>query len=271
MSLIWDPPRVAFTIPYIDLSIYWYSIFFAIGFYGAFLTARFLIRGYDKKWDEKSRHQYIDRLAIYVFIGILIGARLGHVIFYDLSYHMENPIEIFNFRQGGLASHGGILGLFIALWLFLRRNRALPAFDALDLLAVSSAWMATCIRIGNFFNQEIVGLPSSLPWAVTFQSPLDAVGGIPRHPVQLYEAFVSGVLFIVMMIYARKGHWAQNGRLAGWYLAILFTARYIIEFYKVPQSGFDSPLLSMGQLLSLPILIFALFLIFRPKKRARNL
>jgi len=258
---------VACTIPYIDLPVYWYSIFFAIGFYGALITARFLIRGYDKNWDVRSQNNYIDRLALYVFIGLVIGARLGHVIFYDLSYHIAHPAEIFNLRQGGLSSHGGILGLFIALWIFVRKNRKLPGFDTLDLVALSSAWMATCIRIGNFFNQEIVGLPSSLPWAVTFQSPLDATGGIPRHPVQLYEASVSALLFAVMMVFARKGRWAQNGRLTGYYLFVLFTFRYIIEFYKVPQSSFDSPLLSMGQLLTFPVLLFALFLITKKERK----
>jgi len=262
----WDPPRVAFTLPYFDLPIYWYSLFFAVGFYGAFLIARSLMRGYDSSHDKKRSYHYVDRLALYCFIGLLIGARLGHVLFYDLSYHITNPLDILNFRQGGLSSHGGIFGLFIALFLFKRKNKEYPSLaivDILDLLAVSSAWMATCIRIGNFVNQEIVGLPTSVPWAVVFQSPLDATGGIPRHPTQLYEALVSAVLCAAMMLYGKKGRWAQNGRVAGWYLLILFIFRYLIEFFKVPQSGFDSPLFSMGQLLTIPVLIFALFLILR--------
>jgi len=270
--ITWNPDRVAFTIPYFIFDIYWYSIFFAIGFYGAIVIARYLIKARAKSFstfDQAQIDSYIDWLTFYCFIGVIVGARLGHVLFYDLAHHLAQPLDIFNLRLGGLASHGGIIGLLIALWFFSKKKGyTAPYFprryDLFDLLSVASAWLAGCIRIGNFFNQEIVGLQTTVPWAVRFISPLDASGGIPRHPTQLYEAFVAFSLLILLLFITRGKKWATGGRLTGWYLLLTFSFRYLIEQYKVPQCTFDAHAMHMGQLLSIPLILIALYLIFRP-------
>jgi len=270
----WDPSREAFWIPYFGFPIYWYSIFFAIGFYGALLIARSLVR--EKTKSHCSTEQadvFIEKLALYMFVGTLLGARLGHVLLYDFTHYFNHPIEILNVRQGGLASHGGVIGAALALWAFIKIQRPQSffpqGFDLLDLLALSSAWLAGCIRIGNFFNQEIVGRVTSLPWAVIFEHPVEATGGLPRHPVQLYEALVSFTLLIIMLCHGKKGRWASQGRLTGYYLLATFSMRYLIEFVKTAQCSFDTSGISMGQLLSLPILVAALLLIFRPTRTAK--
>lgn len=277
---VWNPHREAFSLPFFNFPIYWYSLWFALGFYGAIVIARSLIRGraiaFGKKESEDlaSINRYIERLAIFCFFGILIGARLGHILFYDLSHYVHTPLDILNFRQGGLSSHGGVIGLCVALLWFNRKKVSLPYLpygaDILDLLAISSAFTAGCIRIGNFFNQEIVGTVTSVPWAVIFVSPLDAEGGLPRHPVQLYEALVAFLLLIPLLIIGRKGRFATNGRLAGWYLIILFSFRSLIEILKTPQSEFDVSFFHMGQLLSIPVILFGICLVMRARFQ-RNL
>ena len=261
--MFWNPSREAFSIPGLDFCIYWYSLWFAFGFYGAVVICRFLI--WRRGGKRKEIREYVDHLAAYCFFGLLIGARLGHVLFYEPSYYLDHPFEILALRQGGLSSHGAVLGLFFALWRFHKRPAAhdyLPrGKDLLDLLAVGSMWTAACIRIGNFFNQEIVGTPTALPWAIVFGAPADAVGGIARHPVQLYEAGVSLVLLCSALYLCKDGGFAKNGRVAGWILISTFTARFFLEFLKVPQCSFDAGLFHMGQLLSLPIIFTGGYLV----------
>ena len=274
---VWNPPREAFIIPSIDLPVFWYSLWFALGFYGAVVIARSLVRsravaivGKDHV-DVMAIDHYIERLALYVFLGMIIGARLGHILFYDATHYLNHPLDILNFRQGGLASHGAIIGMCFALWRCSKKSSPLQYIpsgaDILDLVAISSAWPAFCIRIGNFFNQEIVGTVTSLPWAVIFVSPLDASGGVPRHPAQLYEALVSFCLLVPLYFMGRKGGFATNGRITGWYLIITFSMRSLIELLKAPQCDFDTGVLHMGQLLSLPVIIFGIALIVRDCKK----
>jgi prolipoprotein diacylglyceryl transferase len=271
--LFWNPSREACILPYLDFPIYWYSLWFALGFYGAVVIGRSLIRSRakalvgEKGTDQREINNYIERLALYCFFGLLIGARLGHVLFYDASYYFEHPIDILAIRQGGLSSHGAVVGLFIALWWFHRKTTAQPYLprggDLLDLLAISSAWTAGCIRSGNFFNQEIVGTQTTLPWAIVFGSPVDANGVFPRHPTQLYEAAVSLILLICLLWICRGGKFAKNGLIAGWVLIITFTARFFLEFLKAPQCDFDTGCWHMGQLLSLPVIAVGILLVVR--------
>jgi prolipoprotein diacylglyceryl transferase len=269
----WDPSREAFSVPFFHFPVYWYSIWFALGFYGAVLIFQWLITrrarllGDDISASRLEISHFVEQVSIYSFIGVLVGARLGHVLFYDVSYYMSNPVEIVKVWHGGLASHGAVIGLLIALWIFNRKPRASPAlpqgYDLLDAMAISSAWMAFCIRVGNFWNQEIVGNPTSVPWAILFGSPQDGIGSLPRHPVQLYEALTALILLVIMLFWSRNGRWAVHGQCAGWYLGILFSFRIFFEYFKVPQSAFDTGSFHMGQLLSLPVIMFAVFLIIR--------
>ena len=271
--LFWNPSREVFTLPFFDFPIYWYSLWFALGFYGAVVIGRFLILDRasvlvgEKASDQRAINTYIERLALYCFFGLLIGARLGHVLFYDVGYYFEHPLAILAVRQGGLSSHGAVIGLFIALWWFHKKPVAhtyLPqGGDLLDVLAISSAWTAACIRIGNFFNQEIVGTQTSVPWAIVFGSPVDACGVVPRHPTQLYEAGVSLILLVCLLWFCRGGRFAKNGLIAGWVLIITFTARFFLEFLKAPQCEFDTGYWHMGQLLSLPVIAAGIFLVMR--------
>ena len=277
--LFWNPSREVFTLPYFDFPIYWYSLWFALGFYGAVVIGRFLIQDRasvlvgEKKSDQRGINTYIERLALYGFFGLLIGARLGHVLFYDATYYFEHPLTILAVRQGGLSSHGAVVGLFIALWWFHKKPVAyayLPqGGDLLDVLAISSAWTAACIRIGNFFNQEIVGTQTSVPWAIVFGSPVDACGAVPRHPTQLYEAAVSLILLVCLLWICRGGRFAKNGLIAGWVLIITFTARFFLEFLKAPQCEFDTGCWHMGQLLSLPVIAFGVLLVIRAVRSRR--
>lgn len=270
---VWNPSREAFVIPYLEFPIYWYSLLFGVGFYGAVLIGRFLLRDRavflvgKNDADFGAVDQYLERLAIFGFIGILIGARLGHVLFYEPLHYVHHPLDILNFRQGGLASHGAVIGLCVALWWFQKKKPSLAYLpqgaDLLDLVAICSSWTAGCIRVGNFFNQEIVGTVTTVPWAVTFMSPLDATGGIPRHPAQLYEALVSFFLMIPLLIIGRRGGFATDGKITGWYLIITFSLRCILETLKAPQSEFDTGVLHMGQLLSLPVIVFGIALLVR--------
>lgn len=267
----WNPPREALYLPFVDFPVYWYSIMFAIGFYGAMLIVQILIRKNSLSkdptaFDPIATHKYSERLAIYCFFGMLIGARLGHILFYDLSHYLHAPMEVFMLRRGGLSSHGAIAGIVIAFVVFSRRS--CPTYlpkgnDLLDIIAIGSAWAAGWIRIGNFFNQEVIGTVTQVPWAVIFGSPVDAADVLPRHPTQLYEACVAFALLIGLLILGRAVRWTYQGRIAGWYILILFTFRCFFEFFKAAQCDFDTTGAHMGQILSIPLLLWSLYLIFR--------
>ncbi len=272
-SIFWDPPREAFTLPFINFEIYWYSIFFALGFLGAYLITLYEFRLHLARTQNlpedtlrKTAYAYVDRLTLYLFFGLLIGARLGHILFYDLSYFFKHPIEVFYIRQGGLASHGGAIGLLISFCLFWKKAKKTHLISwphLLDILMVGVAFIAGCIRIGNFMNQEILGTPSQLPWAVTFGHPFEPAV-MPCHPVQLYEAifyfFVSALLFFLLHKFQKRFNW---GMLTGLLFTLIFGFRFFIDFIKLPQESEPQGFLSMGQLLSLPFVAVGLYVIYK--------
>jgi prolipoprotein diacylglyceryl transferase len=269
----WNPESVAFIVPYLHFPVYWYSIFFALGVYGAVLIIRSMIisraieiEGHKSEtWAVTDK--FVERLTVYAFIGMIIGARVGHVLFYDAQFFFDHPAEIVKVWHGGLSSHGAVVGLLLGLWLFSRKKWSevyLPqGMDLLDVVSIGSAFTAGCIRIGNFFNQEIIGIQTSVPWAVVFGNPQDSLGAIPRHPTQVYEALVSFSLLGALVFYGRKGRFATNGLITGIYLVITFTSRILLETLKTPQCEFDTGHIHMGQLLSLPFVLLGLFLIVR--------
>jgi prolipoprotein diacylglyceryl transferase len=214
-------------------------------------------------------------------IGILIGARLGHCLFYEPSYYLSHPLEMilpitfppeggikFSGYQG-LASHGGVLGLLIALCIYSRKTKH-SMIDTLDLIAVVAGLSFVFIRIGNFMNSEIIGMPTTKPWGVIFER----VDNLPRHPAQLYEAISYLIIFTLMMLlYKRMRARLKNGLLFGIATVLFFTARFVIEFVKENQVGFeDGMTLNMGQLLSLPYIAVGIgFIIYGLLKTRKSL
>jgi prolipoprotein diacylglyceryl transferase len=215
---------------------------------------------------------FTDRLIMYIVIGTLVGARLGHFIFYENpSRYLTNPLELFYLREGGLASHGAILGIVLALFLFrYRMQKKFPELiqelswiHFLDLFAIPGALIGAFIRVGNFCNQEILGIETHMPWAVTFGHPLDGSFPIPRHPVQLYEAlWYLFVFFLLFRLSYRRSYFLIEGKLSGLCLILVFAFRFFIEFLKEEQSHLLSQFpITMGQLLSIPFILLGLYLL----------
>ncbi len=214
-----------------------------------------------------------EKLTLYVIIGTLIGARIGDVLFYqDWSFFINNPFSLFYLWEGGLASHGGAAGILCAL-IFVDRSlqRSYPFFSLvkiLDLVVIPTAFAAICIRLGNFFNQEILGKPTGIPWAIVFGHPADGGPVVPRHPVQLYEALAYFlVFFILIFLWKRKPFLRRKGDVSGLFLVLVFSARFFLEYYKEEQSVHfvDATLFSMGQILSIPFIGWGLWLFFHRK------
>lgn len=211
----------------------------------------------------------IDKLCWFVVIGTLVGARLGLVFFYDWDYFSQHPSEIIKIWNGGLASHGGVIGIFIALYLYVQNvKKWIPSLTFLritDFVAIPAALVSCFIRIGNFINQEILGTPTSLPWAVIFGNPIDNSPSIPRHPVQLYEAFSYFFIFVFLFwVWRTRGNQLRVGVLTGLLFLLVFTSRFFIEFWKESTPAVLSiPVLQMSQLLSLPFIALGAFLIWR--------
>ncbi len=282
-ALYWNPNPEIFTIPFINFPILWYGVFFALGFWLAFLIiVRVFIRYFELSLNKSSttykrKAQAIaDRLTLFVVIGTLLGARLGHFLFYESpSMYLAAPMEFFQFRQGGLASHGAVVGIILAVVFFSYRiRRTYPDLSwvrLLDFIAVPAALTAACIRVGNFFNQEILGTPSNLPWAIIFGNPADGRVPEPLHPAQLYEAvWYLAIFAILLRLSYRPNFLLTQGRLIGTFLVLVFLFRFFIEYLKTEQSQIlNSSLFTMGQVLSIPVILIGLFLYFRGKKLSR--
>jgi len=267
--LYWDPNPIAFQIPGIDLPVFTYGLFFVTGFILGYLILIPIFAQALKGEPDVKRlsRELVDRLTWYVVVGTIIGARLGHVIFYDLERYLRDPLSILNTREGGLASHGGAIGILLALYLFqrfaLKKFPSISFIKLLDMIVIPAALAGCFIRIGNFFNQEIVGIPSKMPWAIIFGHPAEGGPIVARHPAQLYEACAYLIIFICLYsLWFFKGERLKAGLTSGLFFFSLFTSRFLIEFWKAPQTSlFDQTYLQMGQLLSIPFIILGLALI----------
>lgn len=251
----------------------YYSILFVLAFVCSYW---FLYRLYKK---EGVSTELLSPLSLYVFLGTLIGARLGHTLFYEFAYYKHHLLEIilpikiangsFEFTGfQGLASHGGALGILIALNLYCRKYKQ-SFLWLLDRLVIVVALAGFFIRMGNLFNSEIIGTAANLPWAFVFER----VDMVPRHPAQLYEAILYlTVFFTLWMLYRNKAQVAKDGFLFGYFLMLLFSIRFFVEFLKADQEVFESDwLLNMGQLLSLPFIIAGMVLVLiKSKSETKN-
>jgi prolipoprotein diacylglyceryl transferase len=248
-----DPILVQFG----PIAVHWYGLFFA----GAFVVGYAIAERMFKR--EGKDPALLDRLLTYMLIGTIIGARLGHVLFYDPDYYFAHPAEILQVWKGGLASHGAAVGILISLYLAARKSR-LSYLWLLDRVVIPTALGGAFIRVGNFFNSEIVGTPTSGWWAVVF----DRVDPLPRHPVQLYEAIAYLLIFLVLLLVYRQ-HSARppDGLILGLFLVLVFAARFVIEFAKTPQASYEAGfVLSVGQMLSVPFVIAGIVLILRARR-----
>jgi prolipoprotein diacylglyceryl transferase len=247
----------------------------SIRYYGLLFVTGLLLCIYILGWIfrmENIPQDHLEKLAIYGTIGIFVGARLGHCLFYEPSYYLAHPLEIilpiqpqpgggykFSGYQG-LASHGGALGFLVAVYFYSRKTKH-SMIDTIDLIAVVVALEFGFIRLGNFMNSEIIGIPTTKPWSVIFER----VDNVPRHPAQLYEAISYFIIFTIMMIlYKKMRDRLKNGFFFGLVVVLCFTARFIIEFVKENQVGFeDGMTFNMGQLLSLPYIVVGIgFIIY---------
>ena len=266
LTINWNPDTELFNI--LGIPLRYYGLLWGVGL----AIAGYVIhRIYRDRRIERSR---FEPLLLYAFLGIVIGARLGHCLFYEFDYYRHNILEIFLpieilpgggwtfVGYAGLASHGGTIGLIIALWLYCRKVK-LNYIDVLDIIAIGTPIAACCIRIANLMNSEIIGKPTDLPWAFIFEK----ADMLPRHPAQLYEAIAYFILFIAMLlIYKRYDGKLHRGFYFGLCLTSIFTFRFLIEFLKEVQEEFEVGMtLDMGQWLSIPLIVIGIAVLFSGK------
>ncbi|MBW2962152.1 prolipoprotein diacylglyceryl transferase [Mesonia aestuariivivens] len=270
-AIVWDPSKG------IDLG------FFLIRYYSLMYLVAFVLGWYIMKKFFSNEHideEKLDPLFIYAVLGTLIGARLGHVIFYQTELFWEDPLSIvlpFSFKNGfeftgfqGLASHGAAIGVIISMYFYNKKHLKKSMLFILDRVAITVAIGGVFIRIGNFINSEIIGKPTHSDYGVIFKQLGE---NFPRHPAQLYEAGCYVIVFIILwFIYWSTNKKEKTGFIFGLFLVLLWSVRFFIEFVKeaqVIQRG--SWTLNTGQLLSIPFILFGFYLIFRPKKETQSI
>lgn len=240
--------------------IRWYGLMFAIGFWIGYEIVSRMFR------HEGAPERWLGILLLWVVAGTVIGARLGHVFFYEWNYYSAHPDKIIAIWEGGLASHGGTIGIIIAVILFsIITTRRSPLWT-FDRLCIPIALVGALIRFGNLMNSEIYGHVTDMPWGFIFVRDGQT---LPCHPTQIYESLAYLALFgLLMWMYWKKNAECRPGLLLGVFFTILFTARFFIEFVKNDQVGFEADMtLNMGQLLSIPFIIAGIWLIIRACRR----
>ena len=274
LSVVWNPELELFRL--FGLPVRYYSLMWCIGLVAAY----FLVRKFFK--DRKISDDTFEPLFVYCFLGILIGARLGHCIFYQPDYYLSSfehiiemllpiaftPNGVKMVGYAGLASHGGTIGIFIAIYLYCRKYKV-KLLEVVDMICVATPFTAGCIRIGNLMNSEIVGKATGTDWGFIFA----ALGeDFPRHPAQLYEAIAYFIIFIIsILIYKKHKDLVGSGFYFGFCLATIFTFRFFVEFCKEVQVDFEEGMaLDMGQILSIPFILIGAYLIYRGIKQKQN-
>ena len=268
LDITWTADPVIFSIG--PKEIRWYTLMFLVGFAVGYKIVERMFRreGLNEKW--------LDPLLYFTLAGTLIGARLGHCIFYNPSYYFSHPVEILKVWEGGLASHGGVLGIIIAIYFFSRYVSHRSMLWTFDKLVVPTGLVAALIRIGNLMNHEIYGHPTDLPWGFRFVDNLYAwrhgaapIFTPPSHPTQLYEAVCYLLTFaLCMWLYFKRDAWKREGLIFGIFMICIFTARFFVEFLKNYQEDFEASLpLDMGQLLSIPFILLGIYCVWRARKQ----
>ncbi|MBQ5573304.1 MAG: prolipoprotein diacylglyceryl transferase [Bacteroidaceae bacterium] len=267
LSVVWNPELELFRL--FGLPVRYYSLMWCIGLVAAY----FLVRKFFK--DRKISDDTFEPLFVYCFLGILIGARLGHCIFYQPDYYLSSfehiiemllpiaftPDGVKMVGYAGLASHGGTIGIFIAILMYCKKYKV-KLLEVVDMICVATPFTAGCIRIGNLMNSEIVGKATGTDWGFIFA----ALGeDFPRHPAQLYEAIAYFTIFIIsILIYKKHKDMVGSGFYFGFCLATIFTFRFFVEFCKEVQVDFEEGMaLDMGQILSIPFILIGAYFIYR--------
>ncbi|MBN1865016.1 MAG: prolipoprotein diacylglyceryl transferase [Victivallales bacterium] len=271
-AIDWSPDPELFNV--FGISIRYYGLLFMGGIVFSTLVMGWMFKR------EGIPGENLERLSVYGIIGILVGARLGHCLLYEPGYYLSRPLELFLpiypkpgggyafIGYQGLASHGGAAGLIIALYLYCRKTKE-SMLRLLDLIGVAAPLAGSFIRLANLMNSEIIGKPTEVPWGFVFKR----VDGLSRHPAQLYESLAYLAIFAVMLVlYVKfRERYSGSGVFLGISLALIFTARFLIEFVKEHQANFESSLpLDMGQLLSIPFVVAGVVLIVLGAGRVRG-
>ena len=269
--ITWNVSPEMFTVG--GFALRYYSAFFAIGF----ILAYFVIKHYYKK--ENIPQKELDRLTVFVVLGGILGARLGHCIFYEPSYFLTskhwmemilpfsfNPFKFTGYQ--GLASHGGAIGVLVAVFIFKFKSKQDGFLAIMDKIVIPTGFVGALIRFGNLMNSEIYGYPTDLPWGFLFVRNGDT---LPCHPTQIYEAMCYIVVSVVLiMLYKRKNLASKHGFMLGLFLIMVFTARFFIEFLKQNQEAFENGMsMNMGQILSIPAVIGGIGLVIYAYRKNR--
>ncbi|MDK2969217.1 MAG: phosphatidylglycerol---prolipoprotein diacylglyceryl transferase [Bacteroidota bacterium] len=267
LSITWDVNPELFTI--FGREIRWYGLLWVIGL----IVAVYIVQKIFQKEDLPEK--WFDSLFIYMIVGIIVGARLGHCLFYEPEYYLSHPIEILKIWEGGLASHGGVVGIIIAVWLYSRKVTKLSMLWTFDRVMVPTGFTAAMIRLGNLMNHEIYGGPTDAPWGFRFITNINAwmngappVYSEPSHPTQIYEALAYLVVFgITMYMYWKTDAKDRKGLITGVGILIIFLFRFFIEFIKNVQVDSEIAMrentgLVLGQWLSVPFIIWGVWMIW---------
>jgi len=252
--MVWNIDPVLFELG--PFEIRYYGIFFALSLGLAYA----LLRHMSAK--KKLSIDLLDEAFLFLVLGLVIGARLGHIIFYQLDFYLTHPLQILKIWEGGLSSHGAAIGTFLAYLIFLRLHKKLKFFTFLDLFAVAATIPIAFVRLGNFFNSEIVGRETDLPWAVTFPS----IDELARHPSQIYEFLIGAVLFCILYFTWRSKKKAKPGFFFALLLTLYFALRFLVEFVKEYPTHDWALNLTTGQLLSIPFFFMGLIFLYRLRK-----
>lgn len=267
--IIWDVNPEIFTIPqllgYGPFPVRWYGLLFAAGF---LIGQQIMIRVFK---NEKKPLEDIDALTLYMVISTVVGARVGHFLFYEPEVLFKNPLEVILPPYAGLASHGAVVGIIIGLFLY-SKSRKLTGQTFLwvaDRMVIVIALAGSFIRLGNLMNSEIVGRPTDVPWGFIFMKNTEFLQ-IPRHPAQLYESISCFILFFVLLgLWNKFKEKTPRGLLLGVFFVWVFTLRFLYEFLKENQEAFEANYaLNMGQILSIPVVILGLYFIIQSRNHA---
>lgn len=257
----WTVKPEIFTIG--SFAVRWYGLLFAASFAVGYAI---MLRIFKK---ENLPEALLDKLSVYMVIGTVVGARLGHTMFYEPQYYLSHPLEILKIWEGGLASHGAAIGILTALYLFARKSRQTFLWT-IDRIVIVVALSGFFIRMGNLMNSEIFGKPTDLAWGFIFRRAGET---IPRHPTQIYEGLCYlAIFFYLLWYYYKKNGKPSDGFLFGMFMIMVFGVRIVIEFLKEPQVAFESGMtLNMGQLLSIPFVIAGIVLVYMSKKKQTSI